>query len=61
VSRSSKSFAPDLQLLFQWLKEGRIAVPIKGVFPLDEIQQAHRAYEHSPGTGSIVIAVAPPA
>jgi NADPH:quinone reductase-like Zn-dependent oxidoreductase len=61
VSRSSKSFAPDLQLLFQWLKEGRIAVPIKGVFPLDEIQQAHRAYKHSPGTGSIVIAVAPPA
>jgi NADPH:quinone reductase-like Zn-dependent oxidoreductase len=61
VSRNSKTFAPDLQLLFQWLKEGKISVPVKAVFPLEEIQSAHREYARSAGSGSIVIAVAPPA
>jgi NADPH:quinone reductase-like Zn-dependent oxidoreductase len=60
MSRRSESFAPDLQLLFQWLKEGKIFIPIKGVFSLDEIQKAHREYENSAGTGSIVIEVAQP-
>ena len=55
LNRRSKYFAPDLALLFRWLAEGRIQVPIKAVFPLDEIQQAHRTYAQSPGVGSIVL------
>jgi NADPH:quinone reductase-like Zn-dependent oxidoreductase len=57
VRRSSKNFAPDLELLFRWLKAGKITVPIKAVFRLDEIQKAHRAYASSPGVGSIIIQV----
>ena len=60
VLRSSKNFAPDLETLFAWLKEGRISVPIKARFTLDEIQQAHREYAASAGMGSIVIDVARP-
>jgi hypothetical protein len=32
VNRGSKHFASDLQQLFEWLKDGRIAVPIKNTF-----------------------------
>jgi len=57
VSRSSKHYARDLEQLFAWLKEGRICVPIKATFKLDEIQQAHRDYARSARMGSIVIEV----
>jgi NADPH:quinone reductase-like Zn-dependent oxidoreductase len=49
-----------LTLLFAWLKEGKISVPVKARFGLDEIQAAHRAYAASEGMGSIVIEVARP-
>jgi NADPH:quinone reductase-like Zn-dependent oxidoreductase len=59
VTRSSKNFSPDLELLFAWLKAGRISVPVKSTFTLDEIQEAHREYARSERMGSIVIEVAP--
>jgi NADPH:quinone reductase-like Zn-dependent oxidoreductase len=59
VTRGSKNFAPDLELLFQWLQEGRISVPIKAIFKLDEIQKAHREYASSDRMGSIIIEVCP--
>jgi NADPH:quinone reductase-like Zn-dependent oxidoreductase len=59
VTRSSKNFSPDLELLFEWLKAGRISVPVKSTFTLDEIQEAHREYARSERMGSIVIEVAP--
>jgi NADPH:quinone reductase-like Zn-dependent oxidoreductase len=57
VNRGSKNFAPDLEQLFEWLKDGKISVPIKATFKLDEIQQAHREYASSARMGSIVIEV----
>ena len=57
VNRGSKYFATDLEQLFQWLKEGKISVPIKATFKLDEIQQAHREYARGARMGSIVIEV----
>jgi NADPH:quinone reductase-like Zn-dependent oxidoreductase len=59
MTRKSKSFNPDLERLFEWLKDGRISVPIKAIFTLDEIQQAHREYASSPRMGSIVIRIHP--
>jgi NADPH:quinone reductase-like Zn-dependent oxidoreductase len=58
VTRSSKNFSPDLALLFQWLKDGKISVPIKSIFRLDQIREAHREYASSERMGSIVIEVA---
>ena len=60
VNRASKHFAGDLALLFEWLKDGKISVPIKATFKLDEIQKAHREYATSSGMGSIIIEVCPP-
>ena len=57
VTRRSKYFATDLVQLFAWLKDGRISVPIKNTFRLDEIQKAHREYASSERMGSIVIEV----
>src|ERR1700744_6270150 len=57
VTRISKNFNPDLALLFDWLKEGKISVPIKSTFKLDQIREAHREYASSERMGSIVIEV----
>ena len=57
LTRTSKNYQPDLELLFQWLQSGKVQVPIKAVFKLDEIQQAHREYASSAGMGSIVLKV----
>jgi NADPH:quinone reductase-like Zn-dependent oxidoreductase len=58
VWRGSKNFAPALQELFAWLRDGTISVPIRATFRLDEIQSAHREYARGRGTGSIIIEVA---
>lgn len=58
LNRSSKNFAPNLTLLLDWLKSGKITVPIKAVFKLEEIQKAHREYASSVGMGSIIIEIA---
>jgi NADPH:quinone reductase-like Zn-dependent oxidoreductase len=57
VTRSSRNFNPDLELLFEWLRAGRISVPVKSTFTLDQIQEAHREYANSERMGSIVIEV----
>jgi synaptic vesicle membrane protein VAT-1 len=57
VTRSSKHYIPDLALLFEWLAAGRISVPIKATFKLQDIKDAHREYARSAGVGSIVIEV----
>jgi synaptic vesicle membrane protein VAT-1 len=57
INRASKNFAPDLKQLFEWLRDGKISVPIRAVFKLDEIRKAHREYANSRQMGSIVIEV----
>jgi synaptic vesicle membrane protein VAT-1 len=57
VNRASKNFNPDLELLFGLLKSGKISVPIKATFKLDEIQLAHREYAKGGRMGSILIEV----
>jgi NADPH:quinone reductase-like Zn-dependent oxidoreductase len=57
LRRTSKNFRPDLELLFEWLKSGKISVPIKATFRLEEIQKAHREYASSARMGSIVIEI----
>jgi NADPH:quinone reductase-like Zn-dependent oxidoreductase len=57
LTRTSKNFTPDLELLFSWLKSGKISVPIRVTFRLEEIQKAHREYASSSRMGSIVIEI----
>jgi NADPH:quinone reductase-like Zn-dependent oxidoreductase len=57
LTRTSKSYIPDLKQLLEWLKAKKISVPIKAVFKLDDIKAAHREYAGSTGVGSIIIEV----
>jgi synaptic vesicle membrane protein VAT-1 len=57
LTRKSKNFTPDLERLLEWLKAGKISVPIRATFKLEEIQKAHREYAHSARMGSIVIEI----
>ena len=57
LTRSSKHYIPDLVQLFEWLAAGKISVPIKGTFKLQDIKQAHQEYASSAGVGSIIIEV----
>ncbi len=59
LRRTSKDFAPDLELLFDWLKSGKISVPVKATFQLQDVQNAHREYASSKGMGSIIMEVNP--
>lgn len=58
LNRASKHYRSDLELLFDWLKAGKISVPIKATFRLEDIQQAHREYSSSAGMGSIILQIA---
>ena len=57
ISLDSKTFLPDLEALFDLLKAGKLSVPIKAVFPLEDIQEARREWGKGSGMGSIVIKV----
>ncbi len=57
LTRKSKNFTPDLERLFEWLKAGKISVPIRATFKLEEIQKAHREWARSARMGSIVIEI----
>jgi NADPH:quinone reductase-like Zn-dependent oxidoreductase len=57
LTRRSKNFAPDLERLFGWLKDGKLSPQIRATFNLEEIQKAHREYAGSTRMGSIVIKV----
>jgi NADPH:quinone reductase-like Zn-dependent oxidoreductase len=57
LRRTSKNFIPDLELLLEWLRLGKISVPIKAIFKLEEIRKAHLEYASSARMGSIVIEI----
>ena len=57
ITRDAKTFVPDLESLFDLLKTGKLSVPIKAVYPLESIQDAHRAWAKGSGMGSVVIKV----
>lgn len=46
ITKDDKAFEPMLLTLFDLLAQGKIDVKIKGVFDLEDIQQAHRGWEH---------------
>ncbi|KAF2187517.1 GroES-like protein [Zopfia rhizophila CBS 207.26] len=55
IDRDQKTFQPELQKLFQLSMEGKIHVPIKKVWELEEVPEAHRTWAQSKGNGSHVV------
>jgi synaptic vesicle membrane protein VAT-1 len=57
LSRTSKYYLSDLKTLLGMLAAGKIAVPIKAVYGLGQVPDAHKAWANSVGIGTIVIDV----
>lgn len=57
ISRDSKNFESDLLECMKLTKEGKIDVPIKGVWDLDNVGEAHESWGKSSGMGSMVIRI----
>ena len=57
LNRKSKHYLGDLRTLLELLERGAISVPIKRVFELDAIRDAHVAWAKDPGIGATVIRV----
>lgn len=57
LSRDAATFLPNLEKLLQLAKEGKITVPIKHVWDLEDIKAAHREWGSGSGVGSYLIKV----
>jgi NADPH:quinone reductase-like Zn-dependent oxidoreductase len=58
ITKDDRTFNSDLQELFRLLEAGTITVPIRAVFDMEDIQQAHRSWGKGSGMGSMLIRVA---
>ncbi|TLD33399.1 hypothetical protein PspLS_01681 [Pyricularia sp. CBS 133598] len=55
IDRDHKDFRPDLEALMNLCREGKITVPIKTTWTLDQVREAHRGWGKKEGMGSMVI------
>ncbi|KAI1812329.1 zinc-binding dehydrogenase [Poronia punctata] len=58
VSRDSAHYYDNITTLLNMLREGKIEVPIKNVWDMEDIQAAHREWGRGSGIGSFLIKVA---
>ncbi|KAF9694613.1 hypothetical protein EKO04_007558 [Ascochyta lentis] len=57
VDRNQSTFEPELKILLEMLKNGKITVPIRKLWTLEEVTEAHRMFNKGPGVGAVVIKV----
>lgn len=55
ISRDRSTFVPDLAALFELSQSGKVEIPVKKVFTLDGIREAHLTWSKQSGVGSILI------
>ncbi|CAO2655020.1 Nn.00g117530.m01.CDS01 [Neocucurbitaria sp. VM-36] len=58
IDRDQKTFEPELKTLFGLLARGDIRVPIRKVWTLEQVPEAHRQWAKGPGVGAVVVKVA---
>jgi NADPH:quinone reductase-like Zn-dependent oxidoreductase len=57
VAKEQNTFEPELQTLFQMLRDGEIKVSIRDSWTLDQVPEAHRKFNKGPGVGAVVVKV----
>ncbi len=57
IGRDQKTYEPELRILLDMLAKGTIKVPIRKVWTLEEVPEAHRQWAKGPGMGAVVIKV----
>jgi NADPH:quinone reductase-like Zn-dependent oxidoreductase len=58
IDRDQNTFVPELNRLLGMLADGTIHVPIRKVWMLEEVPEAHRMWTKEPGIGAVVVKVA---
>ncbi|KOS21222.1 Protein indc11 [Escovopsis weberi] len=57
ITRDQKTFEPELRTLLGWLAEGKITVPIKKVWDMEDVKLAHESWGKGEGMGSLVLRI----
>lgn len=57
VNRDQKTYRPEVEVLLKMLARGEIQVPIRKVWGLEEVPEAHRVWAKGPGVGAVVVKV----
>jgi NADPH:quinone reductase-like Zn-dependent oxidoreductase len=58
IDKDQKTFEPELKTLFGMLANGEVTVPIRKLWTLEEVPEAHRTWNQAAGVGAVVIKVA---
>ncbi|KAF2829052.1 GroES-like protein [Ophiobolus disseminans] len=58
IDKDQKTFEPELKTLYGMLAKGEVTVPIRKMWTLDELPEAHRTWNQGAGVGAVVIKVA---
>ncbi|KAF4468474.1 indc11 [Fusarium albosuccineum] len=61
IDRDRSTFMEDLETVMQLLVEGKIQVPIKKVWDMENVREAHETWGKVPGMGSCLVRVDPTA
>jgi NADPH:quinone reductase-like Zn-dependent oxidoreductase len=57
ISRDQKTFRPELEAVMELARQGKIAVPVKKVWDMEDIKDAHNGWGKASGIGSLMIKV----
>jgi NADPH:quinone reductase-like Zn-dependent oxidoreductase len=57
IGRDQATYKPELEKLLDMLRDGQIAVPIKKVWDMEDIREAHAGWGKVSGVGSLLIRV----
>lgn len=58
ISRDQKTYKPEVRALFDLCLEGKIRVPFKKMWTLEEVPEAHRTWNKNTAIGSVLVKVA---
>ncbi|KAF2188387.1 zinc-binding dehydrogenase [Zopfia rhizophila CBS 207.26] len=57
ISRDQSTFEPELKALFELSLQKKILVPIKKIWGLEEVPEAHRTWTQTSGIGSVLVKI----
>lgn len=61
IDRDRDTYMPDLEAILGLLVQGKIEVPVKKIWDLEDIREAHEQWTRVPGMGSCMVRIDPSA
>jgi len=57
ISRDQPDYQPNMKALLDLLGKGKITVPIRKIWDMEDIQEAHRQWSSGSGVGTVIIRI----